>query len=225
MPTRKMILIFLGPPASGKGTQAEILGKNLDIPVISMGELLRYECNHHSKIGEKIKEYLKKGELVPDDIVQNILLRRLEKKDTKKGFILDGFPRRIKQVHYLENIKKIFLSSSDLLIVFYIKVSDQEAKARVIDRRVCECGAAYHLKYNPPKRRGICDVCGKKIYRRSDDDPKVVSKRLRDFHRRIKPIVDYFSRQGVLVEIDGEKKIEEVQEELKNRLNEILNSA
>ncbi len=219
-----MILIFLGPPASGKGTQAEILGRDLGIPVISMGELLRYECNHHTEIGKEIEKYLKKGELVPDDIIQKVLLKRLEKEDVKKGFILDGFPRRVEQISYLEKIKKKFLSPSDLLIVFYIKVSDKEAKARVIDRRVCECGAAYHLKYNPPKKKDICDICGKKIYRRPDDDPKVVSKRLKDFHHRIKPILDYFSHQGVLAEIDGEQKIEEVQEELKNRLNGFLNS-
>ncbi len=220
---KKLILVFLGPPASGKGTQAEILGKDLGIPVISMGELLRHEYNHHTKMGREIEKYLKKGELVPDNIIQKILLKRLKKEDVKRGFILDGFPRRIEQIVYLEKIKQKFLSPFDFLVVFYIRISDREAKVRVVNRRVCECGAAYHLKYNPPKKKGICDICGKKIYRRQDDDPKIVNKRLKDFHHRIKPILNYFADKNVLIEINGEQRIEKVQKEIKNKLNKFLN--
>ncbi len=216
---KKIILVFLGPPASGKGTQADMLGKSLDLPVISAGELLRQEQAQKTKNGQKVSLYLKQGELVPDKLIQKILSKRLEQNDVARGFILDGYPRRFEQIQYLEKIKKQFLSADDIFLVFYIDVSDKEAKERVTGRRVCQCGAAYHLKYNPPKNDSVCDVCGRKIYRRQDDEPEIIEHRLKDFHQRIEPILKYFQDKKTLIKINGEQGINNINISIKQKIN------
>ena len=215
---KKMILVFLGPPASGKGTQADMLGKNLDLPVISTGELLRQEQDKRTKEGREANLYSRQGELVPDKLIQKILSKRLQQNDMICGFILDGFPRRFEQIQYLEEIKERFLSADDIFLAFYIDVSDKEVKERVTGRRVCQCGAAYHLKYNPPKNDSICDICGHRIYRRQDDDPKIVEHRLKNFHQRIKPILKYFQSKKTLIKINGEQDIKGVQKDIKQHI-------
>lgn len=207
MKNKKKIFIFLGPPGSGKGTQADMVGEKFKMPVISIGELLRLEINRKTKLGSSVKNNLRKGILIPDKLVYDILNKRLRKKDVSVGFILDGFPRREEQINYVE---KNFISKKFSIKVFYIKVSDKEAKKRIGGRRVCDCGASYHIKYNPPKSKGICDLCNKKLYIRKDDKIKIISLRLAKFHIRIKLILEYFSSNAIVYKINGERDIKKV---------------
>lgn len=199
----RFVLFFLGPPGSGKGTQSDLLAKKIDLPVIATGELLRREQNKGSRAGKKIASLLDSGQLVPDKLVYKILRKRTKQADAKKGFLVDGFPRHSKQ---LPDLVKL-LKKGDSVYALHIEVGDREVKKRIGDRRVCDCGASYHLKYNPPKKKGICDLCGQKIYVRTDDKPAVVAKRLTDHHRRIQPLLDYFDKHYKLITINGEQSI------------------
>jgi len=211
---KKTIIIFFGPPGSGKGTQSDMLGQKLKLPVISPGELLRYEEEKRSKLGLQVSKSLASGKLVPDVIIDKMLNARLARTDTKRGFILDGYPRNKPQLESLKKkIKKIF-KINDKLVAIYITVSDREVKARISGRRVCDCGAAYHLKYNPPIHSGVCDLCGKKIKQRNDDKPKIIEERLKHFHKVIKPIINYFKKQYIYIKIDGEQSIKEIEKEI-----------
>lgn len=212
----KKVIIFFGPPGSGKGTQSDMLGEKLALPVISPGELLRHERDAGTELGKKVADKMAKGELVPDDLVENILDERLEKDDTKFGFILDGFPRDIDQLEYLEEKFKKILNKDDEVAAVYIDLSDKEVKFRIGGRRVCDCGAAYHLAYKPTKKEGICDLCGAAIYIREDDKPEVMANRLNGFHKRIGPILEIFQKKGNLIKIDGEKDIEVIKNEISN---------
>jgi adenylate kinase len=206
---KKIFLIFLGPPGSGKGTQTDMLAAKLKMPSVSPGELLRREVKNKTAVGRKIEKILASGSFVDNKIVEDLLEKRLAKKDAAKGVIFDGFPRNFAQMAYLE--KKIGGKKNKILAV-YICISDREAKKRIGRRRVCACGAAYHLDYNPPRKKNVCDVCGKKIFHRSDDKPAVIAKRLKLFHKENDPIEKYFAVRKMLVKIDGERKIDEIQE-------------
>ena len=211
---KKTIIIFFGPPGSGKGTQSDMLGQKLKLPVISPGELLRYEEEKRSKLGRQVSKSLASGKLVPDGIIDKMLNTRLARTDTKRGFILDGYPRNKPQLESLKKkIKKIF-NINDKLTAIYIDVSDREVKSRISGRRVCDCGAAYHLKYNPPIHSGVCDLCGKRIKQRNDDKPKIIEERLKHFHKVIKPIINYFKKQYIYIKIDGEQSIKEIEKEI-----------
>jgi adenylate kinase len=207
----RQIFLFFGPPGSGKGTQSDILGYYLDMPTISTGELLRHEQKIDSSLGRKVKEMMAQGKLVSEDLVDVLLKKRLSKRDTERGFILDGYPRNEKQFTHL--IKKI-IKKEDQLLCINIEVSDTEVKERLTGRRVCDCGASYHLKYNPPKKEGICDLCGKKIYVRNDDKPVVVKKRLEDYHQSIKPLLEYADKLVLLIKINGEQSIEKIKKDI-----------
>jgi adenylate kinase len=207
----KKIIILFGPPASGKGTQSFLLNKKLKLPIISTGDLFRNEVKKKSKIGKKVKKILAKGNLVSDNITEKIIDKRLKKRDTQNGYILDGYPRKKIQLESLiarlETIKK----QEDIICwALNIKVSDKEIKKRIGGRRVCSCGATYHLITNPPNRMGICDKCGKRLYQRSDDKSTVIQERLRVYHESINSILDYYKKQKKLIVIDGERNIREV---------------
>jgi adenylate kinase len=210
------IFVFLGAPASGKGTQSKMIGKKYNIPVISMGDLLRNEAEKKSELGVKINNIIKDGNLVPDEMAIKLLEKRLGLKDTKNGFILDGFPRNMEQVDYF---KERFISKGLDVKIIYVYVSDQEIKTRISGRRMCFCGATYHLKYNPPKKEGICDLCLRKLYIRNDDKEEVVDQRLAIFHKSIDGIVEYFKKNKMLYEINGERSIKEIHEDILKRIN------
>jgi adenylate kinase len=217
---KKQILIFMGPPGSGKGTQTDLLSKHLKIPAISAGELLRLEMKRHTKIGEAIREKMDSGILVSDELVRGVMEKRLAKPDTKNGFILDGFPRHFPQIHDLEEIIARLHADKKNIRVFYIYLSAAESRKRLGKRRVCfYCGDTYHLDINPPKKKGICDDCGHKLERRKDDEPSAIARRLSNFHKENDPLIDYFSTKNILYRIKGEQKIEKVQADILKDLN------
>jgi adenylate kinase len=212
---KKKILIFMGPPGSGKGTQTDLLAKRLKIPAISTGELLRLEMKRRTKIGESIRKNMDSGRLVPDKLVREVMEKRLTRPDTKRGFILDGFPRHLKQVRDLEEIINEFHEAEKNVLVFFIYLSNAESKRRLGKRRVCYfCGQTYHLDVNPPKKPGICDNCGHRLQRRKDDGATAIARRLRNFHEENDPLLDYFSSRNMLFRIDGEQDIKKVQRDI-----------
>jgi adenylate kinase len=211
---KKEVLIFMGPPGSGKGTQTDMLAERLKIPAVSAGEILRMETKDKSNLGVAIREKMDSGRLVPDEIIREVMEKRLKKSDTKNGFILDGFPRHKKQIKILEEILAS-LSGEKKVLVFYIQISNHEVRQRLGQRRVCfNCGSTYHLAINPPKKKGICDTCGHPVERRKDDEPKAISRRLKDFHSENDPLLDYFSSKGILFRINGEQEIKKVQADI-----------
>lgn len=204
-----MNIILLGPPGSGKGTQAEMLSKTYGIPHISTGDILREEVMKGTSLGEKVKVYMNKGELVPDELVIEILKKRLQEPDCKKGFILDGFPRNLRQAKALD----IILSDVNLKIdaVVYIDVTDEEIMRRLSLRRTCKvCGRVYNLYYNPPKYDEKCDICGGELFIRDDDKPEVIERRLKVFNEETKPLIEYYEEKRLLVRISGMSSIDDV---------------
>ena len=206
----KKIIILLGPPGAGKGTVGERLSKILNFPLISTGDLLRENVKEKTILGIKAKEYMDKGELVPDDIVFPVLFERIKKDDCKDGFILDGFPRNINQA---ENLEKLFENRKTKVI--YLKADDEFLVKRLSNRRICEkCGAIYHLINLPPKVDGICDKCGGKLIQRDDDKEGVVRNRLNIYHKLTSPLLDYYKNKGILFELDATQKLENIVSEI-----------
>ena len=197
-------MIFVGAPGAGKGTQAEVVCKELNIPAISTGNMLREAVKNGTEAGLKAKSFMDAGELVPDEVVIGILKDRIAQPDAQNGFILDGFPRTVEQAEALDkmgvNIDK----------VIEIAVSDEAITARMSGRRVCEgCGNSYHIKYKPTKVEGICDACGAKVVQRIDDKPETVQARLKTYHEKTAPLKDYYAAKGKLVTVEGQDAIEE----------------
>jgi len=221
MKNYKIIIIFFGPPGSGKGTQAKIINKKINLPIISPGNLFRHEQSEKTRIGIRIAGYIKNGELVPDSIVNEIIDKRLLVNDTKEGFIFDGYPRRKSQLKMLSKQLKKVAGNSDKIIAVYINTGDKKVIERVSGRRVCECGASYHIKTDPPKIEGVCDSCGLKLHQREDDAPEIVKNRLKNFHKRIKPLINYFRDNYFLITVDGDKSINEVEKEVWQKLKKI----
>ena len=198
-----MKLILLGAPGAGKGTQAEIICKTHNIPTISTGNMLREALKNGTEMGQKAKSYMESGQLVPDEILIGIIKDRLQEEDCKNGFILDGFPRTIPQAEALDQIASIDCALS-------LEVDDAVIEGRMTGRRVClKCGATYHIKANPPKQEGVCDVCGDTLHIRKDDKPDVVKHRLATYHEQTEPLKDYYGAQGKLKSIDGAQGIEQ----------------
>lgn len=219
---KKRILLFFGPPASGKGTQSDMLAEFLKIPVISPGELLRQEQSAGSKLGIEAGKRIAKGKLVKEETIEKILAKCLDKKDVKNGFIFDGFPRNNEQLKLLfKKLKKMGFDSHEIIAV-YIHLNDKEVKTRIGGRRVCDCGASYHLKYNAPKKNSICDICGKKVYRREDDTPAVIKNRLKLFHEEILPLIKYFKENNIVIKVDGSGDINKIQKEIRQELKKYL---
>lgn len=199
-----MNMIFLGAPGAGKGTQAEVVCKELNIPAISTGNMLREAVKNGTEAGLKAKSFMDAGELVPDEVVIGILKDRIAQPDAQNGFILDGFPRTVEQAEALDqmgvNIDK----------VIEIAVSDEAITARMSGRRVCEgCGNSYHIEFKPTKVEGICDACGAKVVQRIDDKPETVQARLKTYHEKTAPLKDYYEKRGKLVTVEGQNEIAE----------------
>ncbi len=197
-----MNLILLGAPGAGKGTQAEVICNTLHIPAISTGNILREAIKNQTALGMEAKAYMDGGKLVPDEIVINILKERLQKDDCKNGFILDGFPRTVPQAEALDKMNVRIDRVVD------IEVADEKIEARLSGRRVCEsCGASYHVQYKPSKTEGVCDACGGKTVQRKDDHPDTVKERLRVYHEQTEPLIDYYTKAGKLVVVEGQEEV------------------
>lgn len=204
-----MKIVMLGAPGAGKGTQAVNIAKEFGIPHISTGDIFRANIKNETELGMKAKSYMDKGALVPDDITIGMLLDRIVDNDCKNGFVLDGFPRTIPQAESL----KAALSLQDARIdhAVDIEVPDEVITKRMGGRRSCpKCGGTYHIVFNAPKKEGICDNCGTELVQRADDKPETVLERLKTYHEQTQPLIDFYKNEGVLTEVDGTKKPDEV---------------
>jgi len=200
-----MIFIFLGPPGSGKGTQAKKLSAERNLPHIALGDILREAIRNETEIGKEAKAFVEAGKLVPDEVTIKLTEERVSKSDCANGFILDGFPRSLKQAEALDKI----LSGKEFKVV-YFTVSLESVIDRNSGRLSCACGAVYHKKYNPPKIDSKCDKCGKDLYQRKDDTEDVIRTRFNIYEDTTRPLVDIYSRRGNMVKIDAQGTIDEV---------------
>ncbi|MGD8622316.1 MAG: adenylate kinase [Anaerolineales bacterium] len=206
-------LVLLGPPGAGKGTQAKRLASELGIPQVSTGDLFREHLKKQTVLGQKANEYIKKGELVPDDVTVGMVRDRLSRPDCEEGAILDGFPRTVPQAEALDEILDEL--GEDLTGVFCIDISEQELLRRLTGRRVCrESGHIFHVEFNPPEEPGVCDYDGSELYQREDDKEETVKERIRVYQEQTAPLCDYYGKRGKLVDVDGEQSIEAVTEAL-----------
>jgi adenylate kinase len=202
-------LVLLGGPGSGKGTQAERLSAHFHLPHIATGDLFRDNLQHGTELGRLARSYMDRGELVPDDVTDAIVLDRVSNPDTRDGFILDGFPRTLQQAHALTEM--LAQLGRRVAGVLYIRVSDEQIEGRLTSRLTCRsCQAPYHAQFKPPIRSGICDGCGGALYQRDDDNAVAVRARLATFHTQTEPLIDYYTRAGLLVEIMGEGDVAQV---------------
>lgn len=199
-----MNIIFFGAPGAGKGTQAEIVSKKLDIPTISTGNIIREAIKNGTEMGLSAKSYIDAGKLVPDEVVIGIIKDRLDKDDCKNGFILDGFPRTIPQAKALDEM------GVKIDVVLNIEVSDEDIVNRMSGRRTCpKCGSTYHIEFNPTKTEGVCDNCGAKLTVRKDDHPDVVKSRLDVYHSETEPLKAFYEEKGILRTVVGQKELKD----------------
>jgi adenylate kinase len=213
-----MNLILLGAPGAGKGTQAKLIVSKYNIPQISTGDMLREAVANQTELGMRAKEYMDRGELVPDEVVIGIVEERLSKPDCERGFILDGFPRTLKQAEALDKILERLRKQIDAVI--NVTLTEEEIIKRIVNRRTCKtCGAVYHLIYNPPKENNRCDRCGGELYQRDDDREETVKERLRVYKAQTEPLIEYYSRKDLVYDVDGTKSIDGVFEEIEGILD------
>ena len=202
-----MKIIFLGAPGAGKGTQAEVVSKRFAIPAISTGAIIRAALAEGTPTGLKAKEFIEKGNLVPDEVVIDIIKERLAKDDCKNGYILDGFPRTVPQAEALDRM------GITIDAVVSLEVPSEEIVERMSGRRVCNrCGASYHVQYNPSKDGVHCDSCGETLMTRKDDEPSVVLSRLEVYHTSTEPLKDFYAEKGILKLVDGRGSVETITE-------------
>lgn len=197
-----MQIIFLGPPASGKGTQSTLIVEKYNIPHISTGDILRKAIADRTPEGIVAEKLINDGKFVPDDIMINIVKNRLSQKDCENGFLLDGFPRTIPQADALEKITKEINKPIDLVI--NLVIDQDQLIERVIGRRSCAgCGASYHVKHNPPKKQGVCDLCGGELYQRADDNENSIKVRLDTYDKQTSPLVHYYAEKGIVKDVNA----------------------
>ena len=204
-----MKIIMLGAPGAGKGTQAKKIAAKYDIPHISTGDIFRANIKNGTELGNKAKTYMDQGLLVPDELVVDLVVDRVQQDDCKNGYVLDGFPRTIPQAEALDKALAALGDKVDYAID--VNVPDDNIVNRMGGRRACVgCGATYHLVYAPTKTEGICDVCGKELILRDDDKPETVQKRLNVYHEQTQPLIDYYTNAGILKTVDGTVDINDV---------------
>jgi adenylate kinase len=204
-----MNLVLMGLPGAGKGTQAEKIVKKYEIPHISTGDMFRAAIKEGTALGLQAKAYIDRGDLVPDEVTIGIVRERLSKDDCQKGFLLDGFPRTVAQAEALENILAELNRSIDYVI--NIEVDKGILMERLTGRRICkDCGATYHLVFNPPAQPGVCDKCGGELYQRADDNEETVANRLEVNVKQTKPLLDFYGAKGYLRNINGQQEIDKV---------------
>lgn len=213
----EMNIVLFGPPGSGKGTQAKLLAEKYGIPHISTGDILRENLKNKTKLGLAAKSYMDRGELVPDDVLIGIIKDRLSQSDCASGFLLDGYPRTVPQADALRTILSEMGKKLD--IVLNIDVRDDELMKRLTGRRMCACGASYHILFNPPKQAGICDLCGNQLYQRDDDKEEAIRNRLDVYKRQTQPLIDYYTKEGMMVTVNGAAGISEVFDEIISALD------
>lgn len=204
-----MKIIMLGAPGAGKGTQAKMIADKYQIPHISTGDIFRANIKNGTELGEKAKKYMDQGLLVPDELVVDLVVDRVGQSDCQNGYVLDGFPRTIPQAESLDAALTKLGEKVDYAL--NVEVPDENIVKRMSGRRACvACGATYHIVHIPTKVEGICDRCGKELILRDDDKPETVEKRLKVYHEQTQPLIDYYTEQKILVEVDGTKDMQEV---------------
>ncbi|MFC1833167.1 adenylate kinase [Thermodesulfobacteriota bacterium] len=206
-----MRIVLLGGPGSGKGTQAKKLTEKYNIPQISTGDMFRAAVKQGTPMGTKAKEYMDKGELVPDDVVVGVVEERLTKPDLDAGFMLDGFPRTLPQAEALDKI--LTAQSKPIDHAVLVDVPDGELMKRLTGRRTCknsDCGKMFHIMFNKPKKEGICDSCGAELYQRADDSEATITERLKVYADQTSPLINYYGQKGVLQKIEGVGAIDDI---------------
>ncbi len=204
-----MKIIMLGAPGAGKGTQAKMIADKYGVPHISTGDIFRANIKEGTELGKKAKTYMDQGLLVPDDLVVDLVVDRVKNDDCKSGYVLDGFPRTIPQAECLDKALAQMNDSMDYAI--NIDVPDENIITRMGGRRACVgCGATYHVVNIPPKKEGICDRCGGELILRDDDKPETVKKRLDVYHEQTQPLIDYYTKKGIIKDVDGTKLMDDV---------------
>ncbi|GAX89300.1 adenylate kinase [Effusibacillus lacus] len=212
-----MQVIFMGLPGAGKGTQAERIVEQFGIPHISTGDIFRAAMSQGTPLGLKAKEYVDKGQLVPDDVTIGIVRERLSQPDTEKGFLLDGFPRTVPQAEALD--QALVEMGRKIDVVIHLKVDRELLLDRLTGRRICKsCGSTYHVIFNPPQVEGKCDKCGGELYQRADDSVETVATRLDVNIKQQEPLLHYYEGKGLLRTVDGEAEIDDVFEQISNIL-------
>ena len=213
-----MKIIMLGAPGAGKGTQAKMIAARYSIPHISTGDIFRANIKNGTELGKKAKEYMDQGLLVPDELVCDLVVDRVQQDDCANGYVLDGFPRTIPQAESLDAALASLGTGVEYAI--NVDVPDENIVRRMSGRRACvTCGATYHLEHIPPKQEGICDRCGAALILRDDDKPETVTKRLDVYHTQTQPLIDYYTAKNVLVDVDGTKNMDEVFADIVNILS------
>ena len=204
-----MKIIMLGAPGAGKGTQAKMIAEKYSIPHISTGDIFRANIKNGTELGKKAKTFIDAGQLVPDELVVDLVIDRFKEVDCKNGYVLDGFPRTIPQAEALDNALKAIGDKVDFAID--VEVPDENIVRRMGGRRACVgCGATYHVVYNPTKEEGTCDTCGGELIVRDDDKPETVLSRLEVYHNQTQPLIDYYKEQGILKSVDGTVDMKDV---------------
>ena len=197
-----MKIVMLGAPGAGKGTQAKMIAEKYRIPHISTGDIFRANIKNGTELGKQAKEYMDKGQLVPDELTVKILLDRVAQEDCKNGYVLDGFPRTIPQAEVLD--KALTELGDHIDYAIDVNVTDENIIKRMSGRRAClTCGATYHIEHVPPKKEGICDACGNELVLRDDDKPETVKNRLDVYHKQTQPLIDYYTEKNILKTVDG----------------------
>ena len=210
-------LVLLGPPGSGKGTQGERLNEDLRLPYYATGDILRGAVRDETELGRTAKEYMDRGDLVPDEVIVGVIAERIDSSEARDGFILDGFPRTTPQAEALD--AKLGELGRSVTAVLLIDVSDDEVVRRLGGRRTCEAnGHVFHVEFEPPKQEGVCDIDGSELIVRDDDKPEVIRRRLETYHEKTEPLVSYYDSRSVLRRIAGEAAPEEVAEEIRRTL-------
>ena len=214
-----MKIVMLGAPGAGKGTHAKGIVEKYHIPTISTGDIFRQNIKEGTELGKKAKGYMDAGELVPDELVCDLVVDRLSKEDCKDGYILDGFPRTIPQA---ESLTKALAERGEKVdYAINVDVPDENIINRMSGRRAClGCGATYHITFNPPVKEGICDTCGQELVLRDDDKPETVKKRLDVYHQQTQPLIDYYKNAEVLAEVDGTQPMDAVFQDIVEILGE-----
>jgi adenylate kinase len=213
-----MKIIMLGAPGAGKGTQAQMIAEKYNIPHISTGDIFRANIKNGTELGKKAKEFIDKGQLVPDELTVELLLDRVANDDCKNGYVLDGFPRTIPQADVLDSELTKLGDKVDYAI--NVDVPDENIVRRMSGRRAClKCGATYHIEHIPPKTEGICDKCGSELVQREDDKPETVQNRLSVYHEQTQPLIEYYDKKNILKTVNGTKDMQEVFSDIIGILN------
>lgn len=210
-------LILLGPPGAGKGTQAERLVDDFDLPYYATGDILRAAVKEESELGRKAAKYMERGDLVPDEVVVEVVADRIDRTEAEDGFVLDGFPRNIDQARALD--EELSRLGRRITAVLLIELDDEEVVRRLSGRRVCvKNGHLYHVEFDPPKREGICDQDGSKLVQRDDDHPDTVKHRLEVYREQTSPLAEFYEERGLLRRFDGSRSTSEVHDHIRATL-------